>query len=190
VLLTRTWGLHVDEIIYFHLAINNVAGEALWTGKPFLFYTLNYVVYHLFAWCTGWLHPLILPLFYATSTAYALWRMTVTATKAGAQPVMMFTLLLLSPFVLFNATQLMTESAMLPMVTATFAILLSIACDYSTPGTMFWLGATAAIAILVKDTAIPAGMILALAFVPALGFAVWPLVIGIVVGTAGSRFLR
>jgi hypothetical protein len=91
--------------------------------------------------------------------------------------------------VLFNATQLMMESALLLLLTATFTALLAIVSGDRSRGAAFWLGAMALFAVLVKDTAIPAAMVLAVAFVPAIGVGTWPLLAGVVLGTAGNRLL-
>ncbi|HZN81575.1 MAG TPA: hypothetical protein VFC01_18095 [Mycobacterium sp.] len=191
VLLTRTWGLHVDEIRYFHVAIREPLGDALESGKPFVFYVLNYALYHVFRWPAGWLHPLILPVFYAVATVLALWFLAARAVDAGAHRAWAVAVLLLSPFVLFNASQLMMETAQLPLLSVTLALLLSVSAGRHTSQHILWLVAAAAGSVLIKETALPALLILILAFFPVLGLRVWPLIAGAAIGsTANALLLR
>ena len=86
-------------------------GDTATTGKPYVFYAFNNGLYHLFRRSAGWLHPLILPVFYVIVTVLALWQLAMSASLVGSRRGWTFALLLLSPFVLFNATQLMMETA-------------------------------------------------------------------------------
>jgi hypothetical protein len=189
VLLTRTWGIHVDEIGYFHLAVHEHLGDTATTGKPYAFYVFNNALYHLFRRAAGWLHPLILPVFYVVVTVLALWQLATSASLAGARRGWTFSLLLLSPFVLFNATQLMMETALLPLLSVTLAILLSMIGGRQRPRAALWLGMAAAASVVVKETAVPALLILGVAFFPAIRFRLWPMVAGLLAGTLGNRFL-
>jgi hypothetical protein len=189
VLLTRTWGLHVDEIGYFHLAVHEHLGDTPTSGKPYLFYVFNNALYHLFRRSSGWLHPLILPVFYVIVTVLTLWQLAVSASLAGARRGWTFTLLLLSPFVLFNATQLMMETALLPLLSVTLAVLLSMIGNEVRPRASLWLGLTAAASVLVKETAVPALLVLGVAFFPTVRFRIWSMAAGLLAGTLGNRFL-
>jgi hypothetical protein len=189
VLLTRTWGLHVDEIGYFHVAVHEHLGDTLTSGKPYAFYVFNNALYHLFRRASGWLHPLILPVFYVIVTVLALWQLAVNGSSAGARRGWAFTLLLLSPFVLFNATQLMMETAQLPLLSLTLAILLSMLGDGQRPRAALWLGITAAASVLVKETAVPALLVLGVAFFPSLRFRIWSMAAGTLAGILGNRYL-
>jgi hypothetical protein len=189
VLLTRTWGIHVDEIGYFHLAVHEHLGDTATTGKPYVFYAFNNALYHLFRRSAGWLHPLILPVFYVIVTVLALWQLAMSASLVGARRGWTFALLLLSPFVLFNATQLMMETALLPLLSVTLAVLLSTIGERQRPRAALWLGIAAAASAMVKDTALPALLVMGVAFFPAMRFRLWPLAAGSLAGTLGSRFL-
>lgn len=189
VLVTRTWGLQVDEIAYLHLAIHEHLGDAPTTGKPLAFYAFNNALYHLLRRSVGWLHPLILPVFYVTLTVLALWRLAVSAAPVGARRGWTFALLVLSPFLLFNATQLMMETAVLPILSVTLATLLSMIGGEAHRRAAIWLGITAAGSVLVKETALPALLILGVAFFPAIRSRIWPLAAGAVAGIVANRFL-
>jgi hypothetical protein len=190
VLLTRTWGIQVDENAYFDIAIREPLGDARFTGKPILFYVVNYGVYHLLRTPAGWLHPLVLPVFYIACTVAALWRLSAAATAIDASQRTVFGLLVLAPLALFNATQLMMEAALLPLMTLTMAALLRMV-DNTAPRPLagVWLGIAAALSALMKETALPALLVLAAASFPLLGRRLWPLVAGAVAGMAGNRLL-
>jgi len=189
VLLTRTWGIQVDENAYFDIAIREPLGDSRFTGKPLLFYVVNYGVYHLLRGPAGWMHPLILPVFYIVLTVVSLWRLAGAAEAVGAKRQVTFALLLLSPIALFNATQLMMEAALLPLLSLTMATLVSMTGDDSRRRSAVWLAVTAALGALLKETAIPALLLVAVAFVPLLGRRIWPLALGVVAGALGNRLL-
>jgi hypothetical protein len=189
VLLTRTWGLHYDEVSYFHLAIHSHLGDTPTSGKPYVFYLFNNALYHLFRRSAGWLHPLILPVFYVILTVLAIWKLAVSASRTGARRGWTFALLLLSPFALFNATQLMMETALLPLLSVTFALLLSMIDDQQRPHAALWLGMAAAVSAVVKDTAVAALLVMGVAFLPVLRYRIWPLLAGSLAGVLGNRFL-
>jgi hypothetical protein len=188
-LLTRTWGLHVDEIIYFDQAIRDPLGDARVSGKPYVFYAFNFALYHLLRRPVGPFHPLILPVFYAVATVVALWRHAKSASSTSATPRWTFALLLFSPFVLFNATQLMMETALLPLMSCALALLLSARREESRPVAALWLALIATVSTLMKGTAIPALAALTFAFAPTLRLRVWPLAAGVVVGAVGNPLL-
>src|SRR5262245_53707367 len=189
VLLTRTWGIHVDENQYFQYAIGHPAGDSFSTGKPPLFYVLNYVVYHALRAPVGWLHPLILPIFYIAWTNVALWRLARASAAVGAAPGTVFVLLLLSPLLLFNATQVMMEAALLPALTFTVASLLTMVGGGQGPWMMAELFLAASAGALVKETALPALILLAAAGAPLLRRRVWPIIAGALCGTLLNRSL-
>jgi hypothetical protein len=113
-LLTRTWGIHVDEILYLGYAIADPLGDARIVGNHFLIYAFNYAVFHGVAWLIPWLAPLVLPLVYAEAAVLAIWGLVSATSLDLGRKRWAFALLLLSPFVLFNSTQLMIESALIP----------------------------------------------------------------------------
>jgi hypothetical protein len=189
VLLTRTWGLHYDEISYFHVAIHQPLGDAPASGKPYVFYLFNYGLYHLLRRPAGWLHPLILPVFYAAMTVCAAAALARRAASEPRRRTWAFVLLLLAPLTLLNATQVMMETALVPIVGVALAALLAmVAGDVAWPSRLA-LGAAALAGVLVKETVLPAWLLLGVAFAPTLGLRLWPLVVGAIGGLIANAVL-
>lgn len=189
VLLTRTWGLHYDEISYFHVAVHQPLGDAPTSGKPYAFYAVNYALYHLVRGPAGWLHPLILPVAYVMFTVAAAAALARRAASEAGRRVWAFGLVLLAPLTLFNATQVMMETALLPLVGLALTALLAIAAGDDRWGARAVLGVSAAAGVLVKATVLPAWLVLALAFAPVLRVRLWPLGAGAVAGVLANTAL-
>jgi hypothetical protein len=187
ILLTRTWGIHVDEILYFGYAIGAPLGDALIVGNHFLIYLFNYAAYHGVGWLLPGLAPLILPVLYAELTVVAIWRLVIALPNEGGRHGWAFALLLLSPFVVFNATQLMLETALVPLLGAVLASALMVGEKGSSVRGAAVLGLLAALCALTKATAIPALAVLTVALMPVLGSRVWPLLAGGVAGTVVNK---
>jgi hypothetical protein len=185
-LLTRTWGIHVDEILYFDYAIGAPLGDALIVGNHFLIYLVNYGLYHGVAWLLPDLAPLILPVFYAELTVLAIWRLAIAIPSDAGSRRWAFALVILSPFVLFNATQLMIETALVPLLGSVLASALVLVKGFSRRRAVV-LGLLAALCALTKATALPALALLTPALWPVLGRLVWPLVLGGVAGTLANK---
>lgn len=186
-LLTRTWGIHVDEILYFGYAIAAPLGDALIVGNQFLIYVFNYGLYHGVSWLLPTLAPLILPVFYAETTVLVIWWLAVAIPSDTMTCRRAFALLLLSPFVLFNATQLMLETALLPLLGAVLASALVLGQEAVSARRAAVIVVLAALCALTKATALPALALLAVGLWPVLGGRVWPLLVGGAAGTVVNR---
>lgn len=182
-LLTRTWGIHVDEILYFGYAIAAPLGDARIVGNHFLIYLFNYGLYHGLGWLLPTFAPLILPVFYAEVTVLVVWWLAVASPGDTRTRRRVFALLLLSPFVLFNATQLMLETALIALLGALLASALALGDRPLTVRRASSIGLLAALCVLTKATAIPALAVLTVAFWPLLGRRLWPVIAG---GVAGA----
>jgi hypothetical protein len=182
VLFTRTTGIHFDELNYMILAHYQPTGDAVRTGKPYAFYLLNYAVLHSVPAWTGGLRPVSLHLFYATISVCSLGWLAARATETIGQFVWLFAALLWAPFFVFNSTQVMMETAVLPMLTLTVAAAIDL--DRHGPGRQatVLLFVAATLAILFKETAAAAVIIVFAAFWPRLGRRLWPLALALVVG--------
>ena len=187
VLLTRTWGIHVDEILYFGYAIAEPLGDARIVGNHFALYVFNYGLYHLLRWPLGGLHPLILPVVYAGAAVFSVWRLAVALPLPAPRQYWLFALLLSSPFLLFNATQLMMETALLSLLSCVLAIALASGQQAFQWRRAAWLAGFAALTALVKETAIPALVVLALAFWPMLGRHSWLVIAGAIGGIIANQ---
>lgn len=183
-LLTRSWGIHVDEILYFGYAIGAPLGDALIVGNHFLIYAFNYGLYHALSWVLPPLAPLILPVFYALATVSVLWWLAIAMSGDTKSRRLAFALLLLSPFVLFNATQVMLETALVPLIGAVFASALILWHAGTSARRVAALGVLAALCVLTKATALPALALLTVGLWPLLGVRVWPLLAGAAAGAA------
>jgi hypothetical protein len=190
-LFTRTWGIHVDEILYFSYAKTEPLGDARVVGNHFVLYLFNYGLFHLLRWPLGGLHPLILPVFYAAAAVFSVWRLAVALPLSTRQQHWTFALLLSSPFLLFNATQMMMETALVVLLSAVlaFAVTMGEQDFQSRRARLLALAGLAALTAMVKETAFPALVILAVAFWPMLGRACWLLIAGGVAGIVANKLV-
>ena len=182
VLLTRTTGIHFDELNYMIRAHYERTGDTPRSGKPYAFYLLNYAVVHLVPAWTGGLQPVSLHLFYAALCVCSLAWLAAKATERTDQFVWHFAALLGAPFFVFNSTQVMMETAVLPMVTLAVAAVIDLDRHGPRRQASVLLFIAATLALLFKETAAAALLILLVAFWPRLGRRLWPLALAFVVG--------
>lgn len=124
ILFVRTTGLHIDENNYLTLAVQSRTGDSSITGKPPLFYWINYKLHHEIARSFGPLKPITIYLFYiAVFSASLAWALR-PAFADSRYLALTFFVLLISPLALLNATQLMMETAILPVVSLVFGAFL------------------------------------------------------------------
>lgn len=157
-MLFRTTGIHCDENNYLNSAAHFSTGDAQGTGKPFLFYLVNYLYYHLIGRFLGYLSPISLHLVYAPAFAFSsLWAISPLIKKKFTD-AWIYIALLVSPFILLNSGQVMMESALIPVLSIIFG--LCIRKDSGKLKIILW----SIVAILIKPTAIPALVLLAVCF--------------------------
>jgi hypothetical protein len=115
-------------------------------------------------------------------TVLAIWWLAASVPDDTLRRRAAFGLLVLSPFVLFNATQLMLETALLPLLGGVLTAGLGVSRRRAAV-----LAVLAGVSALTKATAVGALALLAVALWPLLGVGVWPLVAGGVAGTLINR---
>lgn len=121
ILFVRTTGIHVDEAGYLSVADDARTGDSLSTGKPPLFYWLNYKFYNEIGPWFGPFKPVSLYFLYMAVFVWALiWALKPFFEDRTFRLSLTFFVLLLSPLALLNATQMMMETAMLPFVSLMF----------------------------------------------------------------------
>ena len=179
---TRTTGIHFDELNYMIRAGYEVVGDVARTGKPYLFYVVNYAVLHLVPEAAGGLRPASLHLFYATLCVVSLAWLVSKATDTTGQFAWHFAMLLGAPFFVFNSTQVMMETAVIPCLTLAVGAVIDIDRRGSRRSTEVLLFVASTLALLFKETAIVGLVILLAAFWPRVGRRLWPLALGIVFG--------
>lgn len=161
VFMTRTLGIHIDENNYLGAAHSLPLGDSATTGKPYVFYFLNYAIFNTVGHLLGPLRPLSLYFVYL-----ALWVVSLGWTASKLAPrqdgfVSAFFLLLLSPLCILNSTQIMMENPILPLLTITFGAAIAPIPRKKRNAALF---ASALAAMLLKETAIAAVVALAIAF--------------------------
>jgi hypothetical protein len=125
ILFVRTTGIHIDENNYLDAAVNSRLGDSKGSGKPPLFYWMNYKLQHEVARSFGPLKPITIYLFYiAAYSATLVWALLPFFRDRRKHLALTFFVLLLSPLALLNTTQLMMETAMLPVVSLLFGCVL------------------------------------------------------------------
>ena len=125
ILFVRTTGLHIDEWNYLALADQHRTGDSSSTGKPPLFYWINYKLHNEIAPSLGPLKPITIYLFYMAVFAAALvWGARPEFEKRHGYLALVLFVLLVSPLVLLNETQLMMETASLSVVSLLFGAVL------------------------------------------------------------------
>ena len=138
----------------FGYAISEPLGDARIVGNHFILYVFNYGLFHLLRGPLRGMHPLILPVFYAGAAVSSIWRLAVALPLQTRQQFWAFALLLLSPFVLFNATQLMIETALVSLLAGVLAIALAVRQQRPQWRRAALLAGLSALTAMVKETAI------------------------------------
>ncbi len=108
----RTTGIHIDENNYLKLALTHPTGDFFSSGKPALFYFLNYIATHTLGWILPLPQSYVLYFFYILLTVFSVWRF-VRIVKLPAIGPFLFT----SPLLFFNSSHLMMETLVLPFLT-------------------------------------------------------------------------
>lgn len=155
VILLRTTGIHIDENNYWHLAATSATADPRATAKPPLFYALNYLAYNGVGKHMGWLSPVSLLIFYAAVLSTALTLFVSAATPRARVPLL--ALLLTSPFVLYNGTQLMMELPVISCLLFSLAFYLRLHDRY-TRGGLAGLACSMTLAFSFKMTAVFAAL--------------------------------
>lgn len=188
-MLLRNIGMHYDETLYIAWAVRSPLGDAAETGKPYVFYLFNYLVYQALPHWPDWLRAIGLHVFYAVVNVLAVARLAWLAADTRRDFVWQFVMLLSSALFILSSTQVMMESAVLPLLTLALAGLVEMdrAEPVLRPRLLVLVSATAA--VLVKETAVPALAILFVAFWPRLGRRLWVLPVAMVLGLALTRIL-
>ena len=184
-LLSRRLGLHVDENNYLRMAHTDFFGDSALSNKPYAFYAVNYLFMNGIGRFLGPLHPVALHLLYFAGLAASCAYLARRLRSGAAERLTIFLALLLSPFLLFNSTQLMMENAQYPVLALLFGLLL----DQEAGATMrsaLALFALALFSVLIKETSVAALAVLAIGFRERKkGF--WPLFAVIVIGSEHGR---
>jgi hypothetical protein len=189
IVFARTTGIHYDELNYMVRAGYEWTGDAVRTGKPYAFYVLNYAVVHLVPVSAGGWRPASLHLFYATLSVWSLAWLARKATETTAEFSWHFAALLLSPFFIFNSTQVMMETAIVPALCLAVGAAIDLDRRGPRPAARVVLFLAATLAILVKETAAAAVVVLLAAFWPRLGRRIWPLALALVAGFGGQKLM-
>lgn len=181
--LLRTTGVHWDELMYRRAAEDLPFGDSAITGKPFLFYAVNYALMHTFGLVAGSLRPFVLPVLYACAFSAALtWAVAAMNGRAWSRATAWRAVALaISPIALLNSTALMMETAALVLISVAVGC---IARARSAPIARYGLLAAAGAAAAVKATTVPALLLLAWAFRDRLRRDMYLIPVGIVVGLA------
>jgi hypothetical protein len=188
-MLLRNIGIHYDETLYIAWAVRLPLGDAAETGKPYIFYLFNFLVYQALPQWPDWLRAIGLHVFYAVVNVLAVARLAWQAADTRRDFVWQFVILLSSALFIFSSTQVMMESAVLPLLTLTLAGLVEMDRSerFLRPRLLVLVSAT--VGVLVKETALPALAILFVAFWPRLGRRLWVLPFSMVLGLALNRIL-
>ena len=181
--LFRTTGIHWDELSYLRASADLPFGDSAITGKPFLFYSINYALMQAFGRLAGSLRPALLPLLYAFFFSAAL--VWAVAAMNGSAPTRQTAwraiALTISPIALLNSTAVMMETAALTLISAVVGC---IAFTRSGPAARYGLLAATAAATAIKATTVPALLLLAWAFRGRLRRDVYLVPVAIVAGLA------
>ena len=160
VLFTRTTGIHGDENNYLHWAAQARLGDSRASGKPPLFYLLNYAGFHTLGVVLGPLRALSPYFIYVVLCSASLAWFTHRLSLSPRRRLSLWALLLFSPLFIFNSTQVMMETPMLALLT----ILYGLVAQSEDSLWARWAEASCAIvAILLKESAIPAVAAIAVA---------------------------
>jgi hypothetical protein len=125
ILFLRTTGLHIDEWSYLSLSNYSWKEASQGSGKSALFYWMNYKLHQEIARSFGPLKPVTIYLFYIAAFATSLvWAIRPFFHDRRKHLAIVYGVLLLSPLVLLNTTQVMMETAILPLVSLAFGSVL------------------------------------------------------------------
>lgn len=187
--LGRELGVLYDEHNYVLWAATAPLGDVSSTGKPYLFYLLNYVIFHVVPdWAGPW-RFLSLHVFYAALSVASVAWLSAKMTTTTEEFVWHFVVLASAPLFVINSTQVLMESAVMPAVALTVAGLIDLQRRGSRFPAKTLVCVSATVALLMKDTAAAALLVLCLAFWKTLRWQVWPLALALVAGAAGSMVM-
>lgn len=189
----KTTGIHLDASNYLFMAYRDPLGDSGTTGKPWLFYWLNYALINSVGMLAGRFRAMSLDLFYmsafAISLAWAVARLHAEDSKFDA--LLRISLVAASTLALLSGTVLMMEAAALPALTVALGCAAAGARSRRSQTALLVSSAAAA---AIKATTIPGLLLLALAFFARLRGRVLVMVAGIVTGLVvnaiGLRWLR
>jgi hypothetical protein len=159
ILFVRTTGLHIDEWSYLSSAVHSWKEAPGSSGKSPLFYWMNYKLHHEIARSFGPLKPVTMYLFYIAAFATSLvWAIRPLIENRRGRLAMVYLVLLVSPLALLNSTQLMMETAILPLVSLTFgAVLRGVDSNWK----LVRLFVLSGLLIAIKSTGAPVVLLLA-----------------------------
>ncbi len=164
-LLERPIGIHVDENNYLNFAQSAPLGDSLFSGKPYIFYLFNYSMYHLLGVWFGNLKPLSLHLIYSCLSLLSLLWMIHQIEKTSRKGAGIFySLLFFSPLFLLNSTQVMMETPVLILLNISLGGLFGLQRAPNSSKFRWITFTSACLAILFKDSAMVAILMLILTF--------------------------
>lgn len=163
---TRMTGFHIDENNYLIFATNQPWGDVAEAGKPASFYLLNYFLHNVPGALLGPWQFLSVQLFYTFLAAVsAVWASCATGFTQKQSRIFL-TFLLAAPLFLLNSTQVMMETPLIALLTLVFGALLRIEHDESSVKGWVVFSISTVLAIMIKETALPAALTLGAAFFP------------------------
>lgn len=169
-LMFKNWGVHVDENIYLGthapgFGDGGIFGDTKVTGKPFLFYSINYIWVSLLGGFFGHLKYVSLYLAYILLHLVSnLYLCNGLSRLSQNKKILLFLLLISSPFLFLSSMQLMTEGFLVPMCILSFAAMVRIQKDPSRQTDLAILLLSVIAAVWAKPTAVPAILILLFGF--------------------------
>lgn len=152
-LLSRTTGIHGDENMYLRWASDAPLGDSRASGKPPLFYLLNYADVHALGAVLGRLRPLSLHLTYVVLCSFSLAWLTRRLSLTPPRRLSLWALLLLSPLFVFSSTQVMMETPVLALLTLLYGLAIQ---PGDSRGARAAEAGCAVVAMVLKESAIPA----------------------------------
>ena len=188
----KTTGIHLDASNYLFIAYRDPFGDSGTTGKPWLFYGLNYALINSVGLLAGRFRAMSLDLIYMAAFAISLaWAVTrVQAADSRLDALLRISLVVASALALVSGTVLMMESAALPALTVALGCA---ATGASTRRSQVALLVSSAVATAIKATTVPGLLLLALAFVLQLRgrtlLIVAGVAAGLVVNAIGLRWI-
>ncbi len=185
-LLTRRLGLHIDENNYFRIAHSDFFGDSALSNKPYAFYAVNYLFMNGIGRFLGPLHPVALHLLYFAGLTASCAHLARRLRSGATERLTIFLAVLLSPFLLFNSTQLMMENAQYPVLALLFGLLLDPEAGVTKRSSLA-LFALALLSVLIKETSVAALAVLAIGFRERRN-GVWPLCAVMAIGVSMAVF--
>lgn len=153
VLFSRTAGIHVDENNYLHWAAQARLGDSRVSGKPPLFYLLNYAGFHTLGAVLGPFRAFSPYVIYVVLCSASLAWFAHRVSLSPRRRMSLWALLVVSPLFVFNSTQVMMETPLLAILTILCGLALQ--SEDSRGARLAEAGCVIA-AILLKESAIPA----------------------------------